>query len=149
MHWIPKAATSGATRRMLDMTGYSLEEIIGHSYLERTHEDDRDMRREKFNDALRGEPRSFESRYVARDGSVRFALVNSAPIIVDGQTTGVLGIAHDITEQKHERDRAARADKLRALGQLGLWRGPRFQQFAGRHPGPGAINPATGTVTRN
>ena len=103
---------------LLDMTGYKLEEIIGHSYLERTHEDDRDMRREKFAAALSGEPLSFESRYVARDGSVRFALVNSAPIIVDGQTTGVLGIAHDITEQKQERDRAARADKLRALGQL-------------------------------
>ena len=44
--------------------------------------------------------------------------VNSAPIVVDGETTGVLGIAHDITEQKQERDRAARADKLRALGQL-------------------------------
>ena len=103
---------------MLDMTGYKLEEIIGHSYLERTHEEDRDMRREKFSQALSGEPMSFESRYVARDGSVRYALVNSAPIIVDGQTTGVLGIAHDITEQKQERDRAARADKLRALGQL-------------------------------
>jgi len=103
---------------LLDMTGFKLEEIIGHSYLERTHEDDRDMRREKFAAALRGEPLSFESRYVAHDGSVKFALVNSAPIIVDGQTTGVLGIAHDITEQKQERDRAARADKLRALGQL-------------------------------
>src|SRR5207248_1215146 len=43
---------------------------------------------------------------------------NSAPIIVDGKTTGVLGIAHDITEHKQERERAARADKLRALGQL-------------------------------
>jgi signal transduction histidine kinase len=30
----------------------------------------------------------------------------------------VLGIARDITEQKEERERAARADKLRALGQL-------------------------------
>ena len=30
----------------------------------------------------------------------------------------MLGIAHDITEQKQERERAARADKLRALGQL-------------------------------
>src|SRR5207244_12993368 len=61
---------------------------------------------------------SFESRYIARDGTVRFASVNTAPIIVDGETTGVLGIAHDITEQKQERDRAARADKVRALGQL-------------------------------
>ncbi len=103
---------------MLEMTGYTLEEVIGHSYLERTHEEDREMRRERFALALSGTAQSFESRYVARDDSVRYASVNTAPIIVDGETTGVLGIAHDITEQKHERDRAARADKLRALGQL-------------------------------
>jgi signal transduction histidine kinase len=76
------------------------------------------MRWERFEMALAGEPQSFESRYVARDGSIRFAAVNTAPIIVDGKTNGVLGIAHDITEQKQERELAARADKLRALGQL-------------------------------
>jgi PAS domain S-box-containing protein len=103
---------------MLEMTGYRLSEIIGHHFLERTHDDDRDLRIGRFAAALTGEPQSFESRYIARDGSVRYASVNNAPIIVDGQTTGVLGIAHDITEQKHERERAARADKLRALGQL-------------------------------
>src|SRR5438105_4229497 len=103
---------------MLEMTGYKLDEIIGHSFLERTHEEDRQMRQERFAQALKGEAQSFESRYVARDGSIRFAAVNNAPIIVDGETTGVLGIAHDITEQKQERDRAARADKLRAMGQL-------------------------------
>jgi len=103
---------------MLEMTGYETNLIIGHHFLERTHEDDREMRRERFAAALSGEPQSFESRYIAQDGSVRFASVNSAPIVVDGETTGVLGIAHDITEQKQERDRAARADKLRALGQL-------------------------------
>jgi PAS domain S-box-containing protein len=103
---------------MLEMTGYELDAIIGHHFLERTHEDDREMRAERFAEALLGRAQSFESRYIARDGSVRFASVNSAPIVVDGETTGVLGIAHDITEQKQERDRAARADKLRALGQL-------------------------------
>lgn len=103
---------------MLEMTGYELDQIIGHHFLERTHEDDREMRAERFALALRGEPQRLESRYLARDGSVRYAALNSAPIIVDGQTTGVLGIAHDITEQKQERERAARADKLRALGQL-------------------------------
>ena len=103
---------------MLDMTGYQLDAIIGHHFLERTHEEDREMRRERFAAALLGEAQSFESRYIARDGSVRYASVNSAPIVVDGETNGVLGIAHDITEQKQERDRAARADKLRALGQL-------------------------------
>jgi PAS domain S-box-containing protein len=103
---------------MLDMTGYDLDDLIGHSFLERTHEDDREMRQARFAKALHGEPQSFESRYIARDGKVRFAAINTAPIVVDGETSGVLGIAHDITEQKEERDRAARADKLRALGQL-------------------------------
>ena len=105
-------------KAMLEMTGYELDEIIGHHFLERTHEEDREMRTERFAVALCGEPQRLESRYIARDGSVRYAAVNSAPIIVDGQTTGVLGIAHDVTEQKQERERAARADKLRALGQL-------------------------------
>jgi len=103
---------------MLEMTGYELDQIIGHHFLERTHEDDREMRSERFAQALHGEPQRLESRYIASDGTVRYAALNSAPIIVDGQTTGVLGIAHDITEQKQERERAARADKLRALGQL-------------------------------
>src|SRR6476659_847091 len=103
---------------MLEMTGYSLEEIIGHSFLERTHEEDREMRLERFAKAISGEAQSFETRYIASDGKVRYAAINTAPIVVDGETTGVLGIAHDITEQKEERDRAARADKLRSLGQL-------------------------------
>jgi signal transduction histidine kinase len=99
------------------MTGYSLEELIGHNFLEDARRG-REMRRARFAKAVNGEAQSFESRYIARDGKVRYAAINTAPIIVDGETTGVLGIAHDITEQKEERDRAARADKLRALGQL-------------------------------
>ncbi|HYJ89570.1 MAG TPA: ATP-binding protein, partial [Pyrinomonadaceae bacterium] len=46
------------------------------------------------------------------------ARVDNSPLVVEGRITGVLGIARDITEQKEERERAARADKLRALGQL-------------------------------
>lgn len=103
---------------MLEMTGFQLDEFIGSHFLDRTHQEDREMRSERFAASLQGEPQRFETRYLARDGSVRFAQVNSAPIVVDGQTTGVLGIAHDTTEQKQERERAARADKLRALGQL-------------------------------
>jgi signal transduction histidine kinase/ActR/RegA family two-component response regulator len=57
-------------------------------------------------------------RYFAADGRLRYARVDNSPLIVEGRTTGVLGIARDITEQKEERERAARADKLRALGQL-------------------------------
>src|SRR5260370_5693289 len=72
---------------MLDMTGYALDEIIGHHYLDRTHEGDREMRTERFAQALHGEPQMLEARYIAVDGPVRYATINSAPIIVDGQTT--------------------------------------------------------------
>src|SRR5207253_9655190 len=73
---------------------------------------------ENFERALSGEPRSYEIRYTRRDGEVRDALFYNAPLVIDGITTGVLGIARDITEQKQQQQRAAQADKLRALGQL-------------------------------
>src|SRR5205807_8047395 len=81
---------------MLDLTGYDQQEIIGRNFLERVHDEDRQMRREQFEKTLAGEPQRYESRYIARDGSIRHALLNTAPIVVDGETTGVLGIAHDI-----------------------------------------------------
>ncbi|OLE69503.1 MAG: hypothetical protein AUI36_04710 [Cyanobacteria bacterium 13_1_40CM_2_61_4] len=73
---------------------------------------------EKLTAALKGEPQTCEFRYFSRDGKLRYTRVDKSPLVVDGRTTGVLGIARDITEQKEERERAARADKLRALGQL-------------------------------
>jgi CheY-like chemotaxis protein len=49
---------------------------------------------------------------------VRHVLSDTTPIRIDGRTTGVLSITRDVTEQRQERERAAQADKLRALGQL-------------------------------
>src|SRR5260370_42401378 len=91
---------------MLEMTGYDVEEIIGHHFIERTHEDDREMRRDSFAATLSGEPQTYESRYTASDGGERYAAVNNAPTIVDGQTTVVLRIPHHIPEQKQQREHA-------------------------------------------
>ncbi len=98
--------------------GYKAEELIGHPFLEWAYEGDREMIRERFELTLKGEPQTYEMRYFTKDGSVSYALIDNAPLVVDGRTTGVLGIARDITEQKQERERASQADKLRALGQL-------------------------------
>jgi PAS domain S-box-containing protein len=102
----------------LSATGYKSENLIGHSFLDITFEADRETVRENFERTLEGKPQTYEARFYAYDGSLRYALFDTAPLVVDGQTTGVLGIARDITEQKQERQRAAQADKLRALGQL-------------------------------
>jgi len=98
--------------------GYERSDFIGRSMLEMVYEGDRELVKEKLDVALNGSPQTYEMRYFAHDGRLRYARVDASPLVVDGRTTGVLGIARDITEQKEERERAARADKLRALGQL-------------------------------
>jgi PAS domain S-box-containing protein len=100
------------------MSGYRTEELIGHSLMELLHPSDREMAEENFRNALEGQPCSYEARYLTRGGEVRDALFYNAPLIIDGRTTGVLGIGRDITEHKQQQKRAAQADKLRALGQL-------------------------------
>jgi PAS domain S-box-containing protein len=98
--------------------GYKREDFIGRHLLEMVYEGDRDLVSRKLEEALQGQPQTYEMRYFARDGKQRYARVDQSPMVVDGRTTGVLGIARDVTGQKEERERAARADKLRALGQL-------------------------------
>ena len=102
----------------IELSGYQPEDLIGHSFLETLHPADREMAQENFASALRGEPRSYEVRYITRDNEVRDALFYNAPLVMDGRTTSVLSIGRDITELKQQRQRAAQADKLRALGQL-------------------------------
>ncbi len=98
--------------------GFQRSNFIGRPLLSMVHEADRELVREKLDAALKGMPQTYEMRYFSHDGQLRYARVDNSPLVVEGQTTGVLGIARDITEQKEERERAARADKLRALGQL-------------------------------
>lgn len=98
--------------------GFQRSAFIGRSLLDMVFEGDRELVQEKLDAALNGAPQTYEMRYFAHDRRLRYARVDNSPLVVDGRATGVLGIARDITEQKEERERAARADKLRALGQL-------------------------------
>ena len=98
--------------------GMKREEFIGRRVCELVYEVDRELVRDKLQNAMQGEAQTYEMRFFSGDGKLRYARVDNSPLVVEGRTTGVLGIARDITEQKQERERAARADKLRALGQL-------------------------------
>jgi PAS domain S-box-containing protein len=98
--------------------GIKREEFIGSRLLDLVYEGDRELVSEKLKAALNGQAQTYQMRYFSPNGDLRYARVDNSPLVIDGRTTGVLGIARDITEQKEERERAARADKLRALGQL-------------------------------
>lgn len=98
--------------------GFQRSDFIGRPLLDMVYDADRELVREKLGAALSGAAQTYEMRYFSHDGRLRHARVDNSPLVVEGKTTGVLGIARDITEQKEERERAVRADKLRALGQL-------------------------------
>ncbi|MDQ5836812.1 MAG: PAS domain-containing protein [Acidobacteriota bacterium] len=100
------------------MNGVAKEALIGAHFRELIEEDDRPLAEERFRRALAGEPQTVELRLAAQDGRVRHVVSDAAPLVIEGRTTGVLSITRDVTEQKLERERAAQADKLRALGQL-------------------------------
>jgi PAS domain S-box-containing protein len=67
---------------------------------------------------LRGEQRQFELRTICADGRVRCMDAHTSPLWHDGSITGVMVFMSDITEKKLAQERAARSDKLRALGEL-------------------------------
>jgi len=67
---------------------------------------------------LAGEQRQFEVRTICADGRVRCMDAHTSPLWHDGSITGVMVFMSDITERKLAQVRAARSDKLRALGEL-------------------------------
>lgn len=67
---------------------------------------------------LLGEQRQFELRTICADGRVRCMDAHTSPLWHDGSITGVMVFMSDITEKKLAQERAARSDKLRALGEL-------------------------------
>src|SRR5437899_5286079 len=67
---------------------------------------------------LRGEQKQFEVRTICADGRVRCMDAHTSPLWRDGSITGVMVFMSDITERKLAQERAARSDKLRALGEL-------------------------------
>lgn len=67
---------------------------------------------------LGGEEKQFEVRTICTDGRVRCMDAHTSPLWHDGSITGVMVFMSDITERKLAQARAARSDKLRALGEL-------------------------------
>ncbi len=67
---------------------------------------------------LGGEQKQFEVRTICADGRVRCMDAHTSPLWRDGGITGVMVFMSDITERKLAQERAARSDKLRALGEL-------------------------------
>ncbi|HWO01819.1 MAG TPA: GAF domain-containing protein [Blastocatellia bacterium] len=104
--------------QLVTQTGFSRVELGSGDYSQLVPHEDKKLAVERFTRALEGEPQSFEMHGLKKTGETRLLLVTYTPIYDEGGVTSVLTIARDITEERLASERAAQAEKLRALGQL-------------------------------
>jgi len=104
--------------QLIKQSGYSRQELESGDYTLFVFGDQKKVAIERFTQALAGEAQTFEVNIVRKNGEKRLLFLTHTPIYDEGRVTSILSIARDITEERVASERAAQADKLRALGQL-------------------------------
>jgi len=75
-------------------------ELIGQHYELAVVEEDRERTKEHFEEAKRGNAQSYEIKVADKLGHIYYLDITNTPIIIDGEVTGVHGIARDRTGQR-------------------------------------------------
>ncbi|MFY9571748.1 MAG: GAF domain-containing protein [Blastocatellia bacterium] len=104
--------------QLIKQSGYSRQELEAGDYRLFVFGDQKKLAIERFTSALEGEAQTFEMAVVRKSGESRQLLITHTPIYDESGISSILSITRDITEERLARERAAQADKLRALGQL-------------------------------
>ncbi|WLT32047.1 PAS domain S-box protein [Geothrix sp. PMB-07] len=108
------------------ITGFSLEEILGHSLLNLVHPDDRELVRSRARARLRGDtvPLRYEFRLQTKSGEVRWIDFAAGTVVLGDRVLG-LGTAFDVTERVKANEARLKAErklmgaqKLESLGLL-------------------------------
>ncbi|MEP6636230.1 MAG: PAS domain-containing protein, partial [Acidobacteriota bacterium] len=92
--------------------------LSGRYFIQFIGEESRDLASDSLRRALMGEESEHELRTIRIDGVVREVEAHTSPLWKDNEVTGVLVFLRDVTERRRQREQAAQADKLRAVGEL-------------------------------
>jgi PAS domain S-box-containing protein len=111
----------GFNSRMAELSGYSLDEIIGQDWLEQlVTEEARGEVRDAFAHALRGgRPRELVAPMLSKSGALRqiqwhFATMESQT----GETSGLVALGQDVTDRHRAEQELRQANKMEAVGTL-------------------------------
>lgn len=97
------------------MTGYSVEELIGRDWRDVILPDHHRTASDVFDAAAAGAPRDFECEVEHKDGPAVVLSGTILPVVVHGQIVGAFAIVQDVTERKRsERERARLLARERA-----------------------------------
>ena len=109
--------TCFVNRRMADMLGMTVEEMVGQPVLAFLFEEDVEPKRAVLARRKRGVSEILQARYRRKDGSELWARVSTTPSFgADGTFEGVLAMVSDITEQKRaDAERRAALDRIALL----------------------------------
>lgn len=96
------------------ISGYTLEDVVGHSAYEFVYEED--LERLKDGIALiRKGRRTDEYRMKRKSGEVRWTRVNSHPVYEDGEYKGIWCVVMDVDDIKRSEERARAGEELYRL----------------------------------
>ena len=108
--WMNKRAEIG--------TGLTPSVVLNRDFCTFVSGESQDEARMMLHSALTGEETQGEITSQCGDGRERYMDAHASPLWQDGNINGVMVFMSDMTERKLARERAARSDKLRALGEL-------------------------------
>lgn len=106
-----------ANRRLAEMLGYTVPEMLGRSPYDFMHEADHAAARELLSRRRQGIREQFDFRFRRRDGSDLWAIISTHPVLdEEGRFVNTLGMMTDITDRK--KSQAALEDYAQRLGTL-------------------------------
>ena len=96
--------------------GFKPEEIIGKSFFEFMHEEDKPVILERLSNLHRKDYLFLEYRYYGKDGSIHWVRSSTNPVFEEGQVIGGRGVLIDITERKFAEEKLRQSEeKYRSL----------------------------------
>ncbi len=95
--------------RIQDLTGYTPEEIVGHSFTEFIYPDDLAIVVGHFYKVLGGDAQLPDHRVVTKEGKPCWVRVVTRPVRQDGEVVGLQGLISDITERKESEQKLRQA----------------------------------------